>query len=115
MKRIFNSIEAKKNRIALRKSSTPQEIILWSRLRRSALGFKFRRQHSIGPYIVDFYCPEKKLIVELDGWQHNEQVEHDTERTAFLESLGLSVLRFWNDEVNENLDNVILNISEHLK
>ena len=115
MKRIFNSIEAKKKRIALRKSSTPQEIILWSRIRRIALGFKFRRQHSIGPYIVDFYCPEKKLIIELDGWQHNEQVKHDTERTIFLESLGLLVLRFWNDEVNKNLDNVVLNISEHLK
>jgi very-short-patch-repair endonuclease len=115
MERIFTSIEVKKNRIALRKSSTPQEVILWSRLRRSALGFKFRRQHSIGPYIVDFYCPEKRLVVELDGWQHNEHVEYDTGRTAFLESLGLSVLRFWNDEVNKNLDDVVLNISEHLK
>ncbi|NTV55541.1 MAG: endonuclease domain-containing protein [Candidatus Moranbacteria bacterium] len=89
--------------------------MLWSRLRRNALGFKFRRQHSIGPYIVDFYCPEKKLAVELDGWQHGEKCEYDAERTRYLESLGLSVLRFWNDEVNENLDDVVLNISEHLK
>ncbi|NTW76127.1 MAG: endonuclease domain-containing protein, partial [Candidatus Moranbacteria bacterium] len=94
MKRIFDSIDAKKKRIALRKSSTPQEIILWSRLRRIALGFKFRRQHSISPYVVDFYCPEKKLVIELDGWQHGKKCEYDAERTVYLESLGLSVLRF---------------------
>ncbi|MEI7750229.1 MAG: DUF559 domain-containing protein [Candidatus Moraniibacteriota bacterium] len=115
MKRIFNSKSREANRKILRKSATPQEVILWSRLRRSALGHKFRRQHSIGPYIVDFYCPEKKLIVELDGWQHNEQVKHDAERTVYLESLGLLVLRFWNNEVNKNLDGVILNILENLK
>jgi very-short-patch-repair endonuclease len=115
MDRIFNSKSREAGRKKLRKSATPQEVILWSHLRRSALGFKFRRQYSIGPYIVDFYCPEKKLVVELDGWQHAERVEHDAARTAYLESLGLSVVRFWNDDVNKNLDNVVLNISEHLE
>jgi very-short-patch-repair endonuclease len=57
---------------------------------------------------------EKKLIVELDGWQHNERQEHDRERTAYLESLGNTVIRFWNDEVNGNLANVILRIEEFL-
>ncbi|NTW14737.1 MAG: endonuclease domain-containing protein [Candidatus Moranbacteria bacterium] len=115
MKRIFNSKSKEVSRKVLRKKATSQEVILWSRLRRNALEFKFRRQHSIGPYIVDFYCPEKKLVIELDGWQHGKKCEYDAERTVYLESLGLSVLRFWNDEVNGNLDDVVLNISEHLK
>ena len=101
----------------LRKSSTPQEIILWSRLRRKDLGCKFRRQHSIGRYIVDFYCPVHKLVVELDGNQHNDddQKEYDKERTEYLEGLDIKVLRFWNNEVNKNLEGVILKIKEYLK
>ncbi|KKP97634.1 MAG: hypothetical protein US25_C0005G0007 [Candidatus Moranbacteria bacterium GW2011_GWE1_36_7] len=101
----------------LRKDATPQEIILWSRLRRGKLGYKFRRQHSIGKYIVDFYCSEKKLIIELDGWQHREEVNdgYDIERTKFLESLGYRVLRFWNNDVNKNIEGVVLKIEEFLK
>ncbi len=100
----------------LRKFATPQEIILWSRLRRSQLGCKFKRQHSIGKYIVDFYCSEKGLIVELDGWQHREEVNdgYDIERTKFLELLGCKVIRFWNNEVNKNIEGVILKIEEFL-
>ena len=101
----------------LRHNLTPQEIILWSRLKREQLGCKFRRQHSIGNYIVDFYCPKKKLIVELDGCQHKREkdTKYDTKRTAYFESLDICVLRFWNNEVNENLDGVILKIEENLK
>lgn len=99
----------------LRKKSTPQEIILWSRLKgRKFNNLKFRRQHLIEKYIVDFICLEKKLIIELDGWQHQEeeQKRYDQERTIFLESLGFSIIRFWNNEVNSNLDGVLLRIEE---
>jgi len=99
----------------LRNNATPQEVILWSRLRRNGLGYKFRRQESIGKYIVDFYCPEKKLIVEIDGWRHKENETYDNDRTTYLESLGLKILRFWNNEVNDNLEGVILRIEEHLE
>jgi very-short-patch-repair endonuclease len=73
MRTIHNLTKKKKARKILIKSATIHEIILWSRLRRNQLGSKFRRQHSIGKYIVDFYCPENKLIVEIDGGQHNEK------------------------------------------
>ena len=98
----------------LRNGATPQEIILWSRLKGRRMGCKFRRQHSIGGYIADFYCAEKKLVVEVDGWQHQEREEYDRERTAYFEGLGLRVLRFWNNEVNDNLTGVLLKIEEEL-
>ena len=67
----------------------------------------FRNQHAIGNYVVDFCAPRKKLIIELDGSQHVEQAEYDRERTAFLESKGYHVLRFWNDDVMNNIDAVL--------
>ena len=102
----------------LRKNQTPQEIILWSRLRsRRFLGIKFRRQYPIGKYIVDFICLGKKIIIELDGWQHKEerQKRYDKERDKFLENKGFKMLRFWNNEVNSNLNGVILKIEEGVK
>jgi len=101
----------------LRKNQTPQEIILWSRLRNRGLrNLKFRRQHPIGGYIVDFICLEEKLVIELDGQQHKieEQKIYDKNRTKFLEENGYRVLRFWNNEVNNNLDGVILKIEDRL-
>jgi very-short-patch-repair endonuclease len=96
---------------------TPQEIILWSRLRKSQLGFKFRRQHSIGKYIVDFCCPSKKLIIEVDGGQHDEtnQRAYDESRTKYFESLGFRVVRFWDNDVNNNLSSVIAEIINNLE
>ena len=89
----------------LRKNLTDAEDELWKHLRnRQISGNKFRRQQPIGKYIVDFVCLEKKLIVEVDGGQHNEQVSYDNERTAWLESQGYRVLRFWNNEVLENVE-----------
>jgi len=102
----------------LRREQTPQETILWSRLRDRRLdGMKFRRQYPVGKYVADFVCLEKKLIVELDGWQHGigEGLKHDEERTRFLESEGYEVLRFWNNDVNGNLDGVLLKIEERLR
>lgn len=94
----------------LRKQSTPMENRIWSHLRsRRFMGVKFRRQCPIGPYIVDFVCIEKKLIIELDGGQHNEpsQQEYDKHRTAYLKELNYTVLRFWNNEVVVDFDMVM--------
>jgi very-short-patch-repair endonuclease len=98
----------------LRNNATPQEKVLWYSLRNKKLGFKFFRQHSIGPYIADFYCPQKKLIIELDGMHHKNQVEYDMERTRYLVLQGFKVLRFWNHEVNSNRIRVIETIQEYL-
>ena len=102
-------------RRALRKKATPQEVLLWSRLKSGQLGYKFRRQHSFGNYIADFYCKEKSLIVEIDGSQHIDQEKYDANRTKFLESLGLRVLRFGNNEINTNIDGVMTMIMELLE
>jgi very-short-patch-repair endonuclease len=95
----------------LRKSATIPEKILWSALRARQLGgLKFRRQHPIEPYVVDFYCAEAKLIVELDGESHEGRQAYDRQREAFLRKLGLTVLRVTNDDVLDNLDGVALAI-----
>ena len=94
----------------LRRHQTDVERKLWYELRNRRLSkFKFRRQQPIGPYIVDFFCSEKGLVVELDGSQHaeTENREKDDVRTAFLKSRGYKVLRFWNHELNQNLDGVV--------
>jgi very-short-patch-repair endonuclease len=116
MRKVHNLKNKELARRKLRKSATPQEIIIWSRLRRSQLGYKFRRQHSIGKYIVDFYCPEKKLIIELDGFQHKEEnrKKYDKRRSEYLSNLSLKIVRFWNNEVNINLDSVIAKIMDNL-
>ena len=95
----------------LRKNPTPAERKLWSRLRNRQLnGVRFRNQHAIGNYIPDFCAVKEKLIIELDGSQHLEQTEYDAERTKYFESLGYRVIRFWNNQVTKELDNVILAI-----
>ena len=96
--------------IELRKEPTPAEAKLWSQIRNDQLGVNFRRQHAIGNYIPDFVCIQKKLIIELDGNQHLEQEEYDQDRTKYLESQGYKVIRFWNNEVMNNIEGVILAI-----
>jgi very-short-patch-repair endonuclease len=99
----------------LRNKLTPQEVILWNRLKDNHTGYKFRRQHSIKNFIADFYCPEKKLVIEIDGNQHLDNREYDMERTNHFESLGIRVIRFWNNEINTNINGVIMKIKEELK
>jgi very-short-patch-repair endonuclease len=99
--------QTKHRAIELRRESTPAEQKLWSRLRNDQLGVTFRRQHAIGKYIPDFCSPKAKLIIELDGSQHLIQEEYDTERTKYLESLGYMVLRFWNNDVMNDIESVI--------
>jgi very-short-patch-repair endonuclease len=85
---------------SLRKLQTDAERVLWYRLRnRNFQNYKFRRQHILCGYIVDFLCLEKKLIIELDGGQHAETNEYDSARTLKLETDGFQVLRFWNNEI----------------
>ena len=92
----------------LHRNMTPAEAKLWVQLRGHRMSnIHFRNQHAIGKYVVDFCAPRKKLIIELDGSQHLEQQEHDAERTAFFESKGYRVLRFWNNDVMNNLDEVL--------
>jgi len=97
----------------LRKHQTPAEILLWSKLRAHQLsGFKFRRQHPTGPYILDFYCPELRLAIELDGGQHVEDgnILNDVQRTEYLREIGIRVIRFWNHEVFQYLNDVVAEI-----
>ena len=97
----------------LRREASLPERILWQRLRKGQLdGCKFRRQHPIGPYFVDFVCLAKRLIVELDGGQHGDQCEHDWERTKRLEERGFKVIRFWNSEVLRETEAVVAAILE---
>ncbi|MBX3594455.1 DUF559 domain-containing protein [Sphingomonas sp.] len=91
----------------LRRERTDAENAFWQAARNRQIdGFKFRFQHSIGPYLADFACLEAMLIVEIDGGQHDAVV--DAVRTAFLEGQGFRVLRFWNNEVLSNLDGVVV-------
>lgn len=92
----------------LHRNMTPAERRLWAYLRAHRMkDVHFRNQHAIGNYIVDFCAPRKKLIIELDGSQHLEQEDYDAARTAFLESKGYRVLRFWNNEVMNDIEGVL--------
>jgi type I restriction enzyme R subunit len=100
----------------LRKNQTKAEEIFWEILRnRQFLNLKFRRQHQIGDYIVDFYCPELKLVIEIDGEIHNteEQSKKDSKREAYLKSLGNNILRFSNQRIFEDLDGVLQDIAQY--
>ena len=100
----------------LRLDPTLAEIKLWARLRAHRLsGIGFRRQHAIGQYIADFCAPSRMLIVELDGSQHLEQREYDDERTAFLKSKGYRVLRFYNSDVMNHIEQVLAVILENIE
>ena len=92
----------------LRKQSTDAERFLWSRLRdRRLMGLKFKRQCPIGSYIVDFVCKERNLVIEIDGGHHQEQRASDQSRTEWLSSSGYSVIRYWNNQVLEDIDSVL--------
>jgi very-short-patch-repair endonuclease len=100
---------------SLRNRPTASESRLWQALRRKALGgARFRRQQPIGRYVVDFFCPEKKLIVEVDGKGHCGNRLHDETRDQFLARSGYHVLRFWNDEISKDLPGVLSSIRKNL-
>ncbi len=95
---------------------TPQEKTLWWYLKDEKLGFKFRRQHSIGSYILDFYCPKKRSIIEIDGGFHTlkESREYDRVRDKYFTELDYKVLRFLNGEIEKDIDKVITKIKSYL-
>ena len=109
MKKIHNLPDKKTLRQKLRHNATPAEKVLWRRLKKSAVGAKFRRQHGVGQYVLDFYCPEHKLAVEIQGGVHGDVLrsQYDAERQAYLESQGIRVLYFENRALLELSDYVV--------
>ena len=100
----------------MRANATDAEALIWSLVRsRRLLGLKFRRQHTVGRYILDFYCEELQLAIELDGGQHQEQVDYDAERTEKLEKHGISVLRFWNNDVMTQTEAVMQDLFNRIQ
>ena len=115
--KIFNKIEYKQRRQTLRNNMTEPEKRLWGILRNHQLGVKFRRQHGIGHYIVDFYCPELKLIIEVDGESHffEDAQAYDKIRDKFMLELGLTTIRITNTEIMQNIDGVCEYLQQHVQ
>ena len=100
----------------LRNKMTPEEGILWERLKgKQICNTRFRRQHPINRFIADFYCHAAKLVVELDGGIHFQQKEYDEERTGILKEFGIEVIRFSNSQILNDIDNVIVQIENEVK
>ncbi len=113
----YNKTLEKPKRQFLRNHATSHEELLWSHLRRrQILGYKFRRQFSVGAYVLDFYCPELKLAIEVDGSSHDSirSQRNDLERQTYLEGFGIRFLRFRNDEVEFQTDGVIAAIRKDI-
>ena len=106
-----------RNAARLRRNMTEPEKVLWEYLRRRPLGFKFRRQHPIKSYVLDFYCHKKRLSIEVDGDYHlaTNQNEKDKDRTAYLHEVGIKEIRFKNEEVLKELSKVKLKIENELR
>lgn len=102
---VFNKQSTKENRRRLKNQMTEAEEILWNSIRRDAFGVRFRRQFGIGNYIADFYCPSKKLVIEIDGSQHytDDGLGYDKVRDEFIRSLGIRIIRFSNREIMEDM------------
>jgi very-short-patch-repair endonuclease len=114
----FNRTNQKIKRKTLRKNLPLAEIILWDRLKgRQLEGYKFRRQYSVEDFVIDFYCPELKLAVEVDGDSHytEDALLSDRKRQIEIETFGIRFLRFTNREVYENLEGILLKIEERIK
>ena len=111
----YNNQKLKPRRSELRHNQTDVEKMLWARLRnKQCAEFKFYRQYSVGPYILDFYCPQLRLAIELDGGQHadDEQKAYDQNRTFYLKEQDIRELRFWNNEITKNINGVMEKILE---
>ncbi|MDA8434292.1 MAG: endonuclease domain-containing protein, partial [Nitrospiraceae bacterium] len=115
--RIHNKTALRENRRRLRNSLTPAEARLWALLKNSRLaGRKFRRQHSVGQYVLDFYCPSEKLCIEVDGAAHYTDGgwEYDSARTEYLGAFNIRVLRFENKDILENAEGIVEEIRKNL-
>jgi very-short-patch-repair endonuclease len=116
-RQIFNSTSLKPRRKQLRNRATDTEKILWSCIKNSNLGFKFVRQYSVEGYVIDFYCPQKRLAIELDGGVHqlHSQQIYDHYRTKLLNAWGIKLIRFHNEDIKNNLTQCLKAIKQHLK
>ncbi len=117
MKTTRNDPLLRQRRQELRRNQTEAEKKFWSHVRnRQFYGVKFFRQYSMGQYILDFYCPKLNIAVELDGSQHSqeESKEYDDARSQYLRSHGINVIRFWNNDVLQNIDDVLAKVAEHI-
>ena len=105
------------NAAKLRETMTSEEILIWEYLRTKPNGFKFRRQHPLSGYVLDFYCHKLRLSIEIDGGYHlrREQKQKDTERTMYLNEVGITEIRFTNNQVSGDLESVIETIRNHLR
>lgn len=112
---IYNHPKYKQRRKDLRVNQTNTEEILWKFIKNKQIkGKKFRRQHSVDNFILDFYCSENRLGVEVDGKIHDSQKEYDVERTRILENLNIKILRFTNEEILNNIENVLKVLEQNL-
>ena len=113
-KQIFNNKYQKPVRSELRNNQTEPEKIFWNWVRNKQFGVKFRRQYGIGRYIVDFYCPELKLVIEIDGDSHFDEIskEYDAKWDEYLFSIGLKIMRFTNTDLMQNREGVLLKLLE---
>ena len=114
---IYNTEQKNQHRRELRHKLTSAEAVLWLNLKNSQLGAKFRRQHSIGPYIADFFCPQFRVVLELDGAGHKTELgaERDARRDDFMKKFGIRVMRIENRLVFQNLEAVLEGIKAFLK
>ncbi len=107
----------KQRRKELRRNQTEAEKAFWARVRnRQFHGLRFFRQHSVGPYVLDFYCPKMNIAVELDGGQHmmDERRQYDAARSAYLKAHKIEVLRFWNNDVLQNISGVLESMEAYI-
>lgn len=106
---LYNIKLHKEKRKFLRNKMTPAEVALWRELKNEKLGYKFRRQHGVGHYIIDFYCPKLKFAIELDGDIHTLEHVHqkDLIREKFIRDCGITIKRFWNHQIFEDVDSVL--------
>lgn len=110
----YNNQNQKERRRELRRNQTETEKILWQELRgRKFKNSKFYRQYSIGPYILDFFCPQIRLAIEVDGEQHKENMIYDEERDNFLKDKDITTIRFWNEEILNDLEKVLERIKNN--
>ena len=108
--RIYNVQKWRDRRRELRNTVTPEEILLWGKLKNNQMDSIFRRQFGIGCYIADFYCPEEKLAIEVDGEYHLQTREYDRERDRFFNSCGIETIRIKNSEILDDIDEVVTKI-----
>ncbi len=99
---------------ANRHSGNLSEALLWNELKQSKMGVRFTKQKPIGNYIADFYCSEKNMVIEIDGWTHDNKYEYDTERDEYMKSLGIHVLRISDKDVKQDMQNILIWIKHNI-